>query len=420
MRRHALIIAENAAFDLDVRVRLEASTLLRAGWRVTVVCPRDADAGAHRAREPGLQVLDFPPAPRMRGVAGYVVEYAWAVAAILARVAAVTRRDVDVVQVCNPPDVLFVPALVARFLRGAAVVYDQHDLVPELFAVKFGHSGPLAALLRLCERLSYAAADVVVSTNESYRDVVLSRGRRRPADVYVVRNGPDDAMVAQATPAALRRSGPFTVGYLGIMGEQDGVDVLVRAAAHVVRRMGRRDIRFVLIGDGPARAAAETLTRDLGVADAVRFTGILRGRTMYETLAKADVGVAPDPRTVYADRSTMVKVMEYMALGLPVVQFDLTEGRRTAGDAALYAGPNDPSELARCIVTLLDDPERRATMSRAGRDRVAADLAWSTQAPSLLAAYEAALAKASRRRGAVGWRDVLRARRRDERSTPPR
>jgi glycosyltransferase involved in cell wall biosynthesis len=412
MNPRALIIIENAPFALDARVRPEAQALRAAGWDVTVICPGDPGT------EEGVVSLDarvipYPSPPALSGVAGYVVEYCWSLAWIMARTAQVARSGVDVVQYCNPPDVLFVAGGLARLFTGCALVFDHHDLSPELFAVKFGDRAGLRATLRLLERLSFAAADVVLSTNESYKALAVSRGHMRPEKVFVVRNGPAEELLARATGSGLdsRTHGArhFTVGYVGMIGEQDGMDLLVRAAHQVVRTAHRDDIGFLVIGDGPALPAAKRLAEELGVASHIKFTGVIRGPAMYAALDKADICLAPDPRSPYSDRSTMIKIMEYMALGKPVVQFDLVEGRRSAGEAAVYARHNDPRELGQLIISLVDDPARRQRMGAIGKERIARDLAWQHQAPRLLEAYAAALEVTRVRRSRRDARTGIRA-----------
>jgi glycosyltransferase involved in cell wall biosynthesis len=412
MSPRALIIIENAPFALDARVRPEAQALRAAGWDVAVICPGDPDART-RPEGHGVHVISYPKSPELPGALGYLVEYCWSLAWILARTVRVARAGVDVVQYCNPPDVLFIAGGVARLLTGCALIFDHHDLSPELFAVKFGDRAALQAILRRLERLSFAAADVVLSTNESYRALAVARGHVRPEDVFVVRNGPGDDLLLVATgsdpgpqPGQART---HIVGYVGMMGEQDGIDLLVRAAHHVVRTARRDDIGFVVIGDGPALPAARRLAEDLGVAGHIDFTGILRGPAMYAALAKADVCLAPDPWSPYSDNSTMIKVMEYMALGKPVVQFDLAEGRRSAGEAAVYATDNDPCELGALIAGLMDDPERRDRMGAVGRKRVVEQLAWRHQASRLVEAYDAALRMAGARRACLEAHKGVRA-----------
>jgi glycosyltransferase involved in cell wall biosynthesis len=411
MSPRALIIIENAPFALDARVRPQANALRSAGWDVAVICPADPDA-EEGVESRDAHVISYPSPPVLSGVGGYVLEYCWSLAWIMARTARVARSGVDVVHYCNPPDVLFVAGRLARLLTGCALVFDHHDLSPELFAVKFGDRVVLRAILRTLERLSFAAADVVLSTNESYRALAIGRGHMRPQDVFVVRNGPDEGLLLAAVgtgPAPqVPQTHAYTVGYVGMMGEQDGIDLLARAAHHVVRTARRDDIGFVVIGDGPALPGARRLAEDLGVATHIHFTGVLRGPAMYEALAKADVCLAPDPKSPYSDRSTMIKIMEYMALGKPVVQYDLVEGRRTAADAAVYAQRNDPQELGQLVISLVDDPERRERMGAIGKERVAGELAWRHQAPRLLEAYAKALEVARERRARLEAHTGLR------------
>lgn len=392
-RARILMVVENLPVPRDQRVWNEATTLRDAGYEVSVICPAGTESGAGYELRDGIHIHRHPAPPERESAAGFLREYAsalfqeWRLARRIWR-----DRGFDVIHLANPPDLLFLIALPYKLRHGTRVVFDHHDLAPELFESKFSRRGPLYYLLRLVERLTFATADLVVSTNESFREIAVRRGGMDPAAVRVVRNGPDPERLhpglAEATDAAAGEGSGCTVGWVGHVNSQAGLDHLVRAVAHIVHTRGRGDVRFLLIGDGPALEPVRELAGALAVRDQIEFSGPLFGPEMVARLATCDVGVVPWPKTPQTDRSTAIKTMEYMALGLPVVQFDLLEGRRTAGDAALHAGPGDASELGDRILWLADRPEERRRLGRLGRERVVAELAWSLQARELVRAYE--------------------------------
>mgnify|MGYP002620850625 CR=1 FL=1 len=400
-RRRALILVENLSVPFDRRVWQESTALRDAGWDVHVICPkgtkRDTEA---RAELDGVKIYRYPLRPATGGPLGYVREYGLA----LWHTMRLAREvgPVDVVHACNPPDLLF---LVARRLqrRGARFVFDQHDLVPELYLSRFGRGQDLLyrAVCRM-ERLTYRAADVVIATNESYRQAAILRGGKRPEDVFVVRSAPAVERFRQV-PAepALKQGKPHLLCYLGVMGPQDGVDYALRALARLRDELGRTDWHAVFIGAGDTFDAMVALARELRLGDLVEFTGRIPDEDLLRYLSTADVCLSPDPSNPLNDVSTMNKVMEYMAMARPIVSFDLKEARVSAGDAAVYAPANDEGEFAKLIARLLDDPEERRVMGEIGRARVTGPLSWTQSVKELLAAYEAAYAKPPRGRGRV-------------------
>jgi glycosyltransferase involved in cell wall biosynthesis len=391
-RPQVLILVQNLPVPFDRRVWQESLALTAAGYDVHVVCPRTKEHPLHRETLNGIQIYRYSPGPEARRSAGYLVEYPVAILSQLRLALTIRlRRRIKIVHICNPPDLLFLVAL-PLVVAGARLIYDHHDACPELMIAKgHGEGGWQVRLCRLFERLTYRLSAVSVETNESYRDIALGRGRMSPEDVFVVRSAPGITRFASAQPDEKWRYGrTHMVGYVGVMGLQDGLDYLIDAAHVIIADLQRRDIQFVLVGGGPEFSRLRERVRSLGLADQVVFTGRASDEDLGTVLATADVCVNPDEANRMNDISTMNKVMEYMALGKPMVQFDLHEGRVSAGDASLYAVRNDATSLAKCIVRLVDDPDERARMGQVGLQRLATTLSWEMQVPKLLAAYERA------------------------------
>jgi glycosyltransferase involved in cell wall biosynthesis len=390
--RRVLIIVENHPAPFDKRVWQQARTLRDAGYTVSIICPV---GGIHVARYELLEDIAIyrHPAPlEADGALGYLLEYANALfwQALLAWRVFFTR-GFDVIQGCNPPDDIFIVAAPFKLL-GKRYIFDQHDVTPELFEAKFDRRGLLHRVLLALERLSFRMADVAMVTNESQRAVAEGRGGKSPERVFVVRNGPDLERVRLLPPKAeLRRGRKFLVGYVGVMGKQEGIDVLLRVVAHIVHVRGRSDVQFGLVGGGTELMHMKAYAQELGVEAYVTFTGWAFGPELFEMLSTADVCVSPDIANDMSDKSTMIKIMEYMALGKPIVQFDLTEGRYSAQQASLYARRNDEVDFAEKLLHLLEHPAERQRMGEFGQRRIAQELEWRHQAPKLLAAYEAAL-----------------------------
>jgi glycosyltransferase involved in cell wall biosynthesis len=386
-----LILVENLSVPFDRRVAQEGAALVEAGYSVDVICPR----GAQRDTEPyaehaGMSIHRYPLAAATGGPAGYLREYPSALWHTL-RIARRLHREqpFDVVHACNPPDLLFLVALALR-RGGTRFLFDHHDLVPELFQSRF-RGGPRALfwVAKGLERLTFHFADAVISTNESYRRVAIERGKLPPERVTVVRSAPDLSKFVPVPPRPeLRRGKRYLACYLGVMGPQDGVDYALRALAHLTRDLGRDDLHTVFMGSGDAFDECVALSRRLGLDDVVEFTGRVPDQTVQEHLSTANVCLSPDPRNPLNDLSSMNKVVEYMAMGKPLVSFELTEARFTARDSAVYAPDNDEREFGRLIGELLDAPERRREMGERGRARVEEALSWDVSRANLLHAYE--------------------------------
>ncbi|HTR73914.1 MAG TPA: glycosyltransferase family 4 protein [Solirubrobacterales bacterium] len=390
MARRVLILLQNEPLPHDRHVLNESRALLGAGYEVTVICPRgEGRECAPYERFEGIEIHRYEPRPGGERAAGYVVEYLAALREMrrLARRLA-RERPFDIVHACSPPDFLLLAALSLR-RRGARFVFDHHDLTPELFRGRYG-GGPLAWATLAGEQVAFRTADVVLSVNDSYRRIAIERGRRDPADVFVVRTGPDlNSFVPTAPDESLKRGKPFLLAYVGVMGPQDGVDEALRSLAELAAR--RCDWRAIFMGDGDVLGEMRALSARLGLDDCVEFTGWVEQDTICRVLSTADVGIAPDPKSPLNDLSSMVKISEYMAMSTPFVSFDLSESRVGAGEAALFAPSGDHAGFASLIAELLDDPLRRLEMGAAGRRRVLDSLAWEHQERALLAAYSRAL-----------------------------
>jgi glycosyltransferase involved in cell wall biosynthesis len=387
--RRVLIIVENLPCPFDRRVMQEARTLTAAGYAVSIISPKAPGYEKGFESIDGIDIHRHVLPREGDGALGYLLEYAVALfMEFWLSLRVLFGRGFDIIHACNPPDTIF---LIGGFYKlfGKKFVFDHHDINPELYEAKFGKRGFGQKLLLALERLTFRTADMVISTNESYRWIALTRGGVDPDDVFVVRSGPDLTRLKQVPPnAALRKGRKYLVGYLGVMGKQEGIDLLLQAVQLIVLHLRRTDIHFGLVGGGTELAAMRELAKELGIADYVTFTGRVSDVELLEMLNTADICVNPDRANDMNDRSTMNKVMEYMALGKPVVQFDLTEGRVSAGDASWYARPNDVADLAQKMVSLLNDAPLRKRMGALGRERVEHVLAWQHEAPRLLAAYE--------------------------------
>lgn len=385
---NVLIIVENLPVPLDRRVWQEARTLQASGYRVSVICPQGKDADASFEVLENVRIYRHPLPPEGKGLISFLIEYAHALLWEFSLARKIARRErIDIVHICNPPDLLF---LIAAWLkrRGARVIFDQHDLCPEIWAAKTRRGGWMRRILLGAETWSYRLADAVLVPNRSYYEVALGRGRLTGDRVFIVRNAPrGELFFPPRTGGPSHASALYRVGYVGVMGKQDGLEYLLRTIRAIVHDWGRCDIRFVLIGDGPERPRLERTSQLWGIDSFIEFTGRIPDADLIARLAACDVCVDPDPKTPFNDRSTMNKILEYMSLARPIVQYDLLEGRRSARAASLYAVPNDPEDFGRKILWLLEHPEVGRKMGKFGRRRYLRRLQWKHQEPRLLAAY---------------------------------
>jgi glycosyltransferase involved in cell wall biosynthesis len=388
--RRVLIIVQNLPVPFDRRVWLEATTLTRAGYVVSVICPKMKGFNLSFERVEGVDiyryVMPFDPESKV----GFIAENLWALvrAFLLSFRVAWRGRGFDVIHACNPPETYWVLGLFWRAF-GTRFLFDHHDLSPELFRVKFGgkEGGILHSALLLLEKLTFKTADVSIATNGSHKRIAIERGGMAPERVFIVRSGPDLGRFRAFPPdPAWKRGKDYLIAFLGEMGEQDGLGILIDALVRL--KEARTDFHCVLIGGGTQRLAIMADAEKKGVADLCTFTGVVSDEDLCRILSSADVGVDPVPLNDWSDKSTMNKVMEYMYFGLPVVAFDLAEARVSAQDAAVYAASGSAESLAGHISDLLDDSDRRVRLSEIGGRRLREELAWEHSAPHLLAAYE--------------------------------
>ncbi len=390
--RKVLIIVQNLPVPFDRRVWQEATELAANGYGVSIICPVGRGYNARYECIGGIHIYRHPLPLEAKGALGYLFEYSTSLFwEFVLSWRVLFKQGFDIIHACNPPDNIFLIAGFFKMFGGKQFLFDHHDINPELYEAKFGRRDFFYKIMLWWERLTFMLADVSIATNDSYRRIAVERGKMNPDKVFVVRSGPSLERMRIIPPLQeLKQGKQFLVGYVGVMGQQEGIPYLIDAADHIVNKLGRTDVHFTLVGGGPALEDMKKIVVAKGLTGYMNFTGRVPDQDLLEVLNTADVCVNPDEVNAMNDKSTMNKIMEYMALGKPIVQFDVTEGKFSAGEAALYAKPNNAVDLAEKIVTLLDNPEQRAAMGAFGRRRVENDLAWNYEAPKLLAAYAAA------------------------------
>jgi glycosyltransferase involved in cell wall biosynthesis len=394
-----LIIVENLPVPFDRRVWLEATTLHNSGYTVSVICPKAPGYETSEETIDGVHIYRHRLPLEARSAAGYLIEYAYALFwQTLLSFKVFRDRGFDVIHICNPPDLIFIVALLHKIAGGKKIIFDHHDATPELYEAKFGRRDLYWQLLTIAEKWTFWTADISIATNESYRRIAVNRGAMKPERVFVVRSGPSlDRLTAMPADPTWRHGRRFMVGYVGVISKLEGLDLLLAAVDHIVRKRRRTDIQFVVVGSGPEWQTIVRMSIEMDLREYVTFTGRVDDSTLFAILSTADLCVNPDRVTPMTDISTMNKIMEYMAFAKPIVQFDVTEGRFSASKSSLYARTNDPVDFAEKIVTLIDDEQLRATMGAFGLQRVRESLAWHHEEPQLLAAYESLFGLQKRR-----------------------
>lgn len=394
--KRVLMLLENNPYPQDIRVYAESEALISSGYQVSVICP-SAAGQPWREQIGGVYVMRFRPAPSISTVIGYLWEYSYSLlSTFLLSLWICFRPGFDIIHAANPPDTTVFIALFYK-LFGKRFIFDHHDLAPELYHARFGEQkrGFLYSTLLGLEALSCRAADHVIATNRSYRESEMQRGHVPPERITIVRNGPDLSQLKAVEPEpGLIRKDAVVIGYAGTIGVQDGVDYLLRAF-RCMRELGRTDFYCILVGDGDALPSLRCMVEELDLVDFILFTGWVERADVARYLGAADICVSPEPSNPYNDRSTLIKVMEYMALGKPIVAFDLPETRFTAEGAAVYAVPNLELDLAQKIISLMENPQRAKEMGQIGKERIETMFAWSHQKEYLLAAYGALNKKGS-------------------------
>jgi glycosyltransferase involved in cell wall biosynthesis len=393
--RRVLFIVENLPSPFDRRVWQEAITLQQNGYEVSIICPTGKGyEGKYEVIE-GIHIYRHNLPLEADGALGYALEYGAALFwEFYLSFKVLFARGFDAIHACNPPDLIFIVGGFFKLFFGKKFLFDHHDINPELYEAKFGRRDLFWRLMVWCERMTFKTADVSIATNESYKRIAIERGGMPPENIYVVRSGPklDRLKIIDPVPA-LKQGRQYLVGYVGVMGKQEGIDYLLRAASYIVHELGRTDIHFGFVGGGTELEQLKKYARELDISQYVTFTGRVPDEELLEMLNTADVCVNPDVANEMNDKSTMNKIMEYMALAKPIVQFDLAEGRFSAEEASLYARKNDELDMAIKIVELLDNPELGKKMGEFGRDRVINELEWKYEVPKLLAAYDALFAE---------------------------
>jgi glycosyltransferase involved in cell wall biosynthesis len=384
-----LIIVENLPVPFDRRVWPEATALHQAGYTVSVICPKGKGCDKAYEQIDGVHIYRHPRGVEGSGAVTYLLEYTVALFwEFVLSLKVAHRHGFDILQACNPPDLIFLIAIFYKFFFGKKFLFDQHDPSPELYEVKFGRQDFFYRLLCLLERWTFRSADGSLATNPTLKQQAVERGGMTPDRVWIVRSVPDLGRFRRVKPdLSVRRAFRYLVGYVGMIAEQDGVDLLVEAMEHVVKRLRRTDITCLIIGDGPEVGRLRTLTGELGIADNVEFAGYISGDALVAKLAACDIGVVPDPPSACNVIMSMIKVFEYMAIGLPFVLFDLAQARRDAGDAALVVAKPTPQALGEGIVALLEDEAARERMRNYGMERARGEFQWELERRSLLAAY---------------------------------
>ena len=383
-----LIIVENLPVPFDRRVWQESLALVGAGAEVSVICPKGKGYDADHEVLEGINIYRHPLPAEGDSASGYLREYASALfheSRLAWRI--YFSRGFDAIHGCNPPDLIFLVALPFKLL-GKRFVFDHHDISPELYEAKFNKRGFFWRLLVVFERLTFFFADIVISTNESYRRIAIERGRKRPERVFVVRSGPDLRRVRlMPVDPRWKKGRRYLVGFVGVIGNQEGIDLLLASVKHLVRELGRTDIQFVLVGDGPSRKRMEALSLEMGLGEFVTFLGRAPDDQLFSVLSSADVCVNPDRVNTMNNLSTMNKILEYMVMKKPIVQYEVAEGRVSAAEASVYAKPNDPVDFALKIAALLGDPAAHERAGEIGRGRIENELSWAHQIPKLIQAY---------------------------------
>jgi len=388
-RKHALFIVENNSVPFDVRVWNEAKAVREFGYEVSVICPKYGDGLKRHEWVDGVEIIRHPAPIEAFGKFGFMVEYLNALFwETLLSILLFVRKPFSIIHAANPPDHVFLIALLFKPF-GTKFIFDHHDIVPENYLAKFDRRDGLYSAVKFMEKLSFKTSDVVISTNQSYKRLAVERGHKEGRDVFVVRNGPNlnDVMYKDKNDE-LKEGREYLVVYLGTIGTQEGLDTLLRAINFIIYRREIQNMKFVIIGKGPDLNNLKEMAADLAIEEYVRFTGYVPYELLYEYLSTADLCVNPEIRNSFTDKSTMIKIMDYMTFGKAIVMFYTKEGAVTAGESAVYVQDSSVEVFADTIIATLEDGDKRKQMGEFGKNRIRNDLNWDIQKKSLRRAYE--------------------------------
>jgi len=388
-KKHILIIVENSPVPFDRRVWLEAKTLFNNNYDVSVICPKGINNNDSYEYKEGVHIYRHSLPREKEKIAIYLREYFVALFwEFFLSFRLFIRKRFDVIHACNPPDDIFLIGIFYK-LFGVKFIFDHHDLSPEQYIAKFGKKDFFYTASLILEKLSFKLADISIATNNTYKQIAIKRGGMKPESVFVVRNGPElDKFKKTPAKRSLKYGKKHLVGYVGTMGKQEGIDFLLEVVEFIVREKGRKDIHFTCIGGGPALNYLKKLSKSMNLTDYINFTGRISDEELFETLSTSDICVNPDITNDFNDKSTMIKIVEYMALKKPIVQFDLKEGKFSAGKASLYAKKNSVKDFGEKILMLIDNRDLRKKMGDFGYKRIKDKLDWKYSIPNLLKAYE--------------------------------
>lgn len=383
-----LIIVENLPVPFDSRVWQEANALTEVGYKVSIICPKGKGYEKLYEHINDISIYRHPLSVEGNGLFGYLREYIEALFwEFYLSIKVFFREGFDVIHACNPPDDIFIIGIIWK-LFGKKFVFDHHDINPELYIAKFGKKNLFYKILLWLEKMTFRVSDISIATNQSYKDIAVNRGGMKGENVYIVRSGPDLERIREVPKdERLKEGKKYMVGYVGVMGQQEGLDYLVRAVKYIVTVKKRDDIIFVLVGGGPALQSLKEYVLQQELNDYIKFTGRVSDEDLLKYLNTSDICVAPDLYNEMNDKSTMNKILEYMALGKPIVLFDLKEGRYSAQEAALYARPNDEIDFAEKILELINNEGKRQMMGQYGKQRINNELKWDITKQELIKAY---------------------------------
>ena len=387
-RKHVLFIVENQSVPHDVRVWSEALAVKELGYKVSAISPRNQRGRSTYESIDGISIYRHPMPLEANTKTTFVFEYLNALFwEFILSLRIYVFNPFHIIHAANPPDHVFIIALFFK-LFGVKYIFDHHDIVPETYSAKFGKKGFMRQCLIIMEKLTFKTADLVISTNESYKKIATQRGGKRPEDVFVVRNGPDlSKILFQSANQSLKDGFDYLVAYLGVMNKQEGIENLLESVNYIVNSKKIRNTKFVLIGTGPEWKNLVDLAKNMGLERYVEFTGFIPYEQLYEILATADVCVNPEPRNEFTDKSTMIKIMDYMVFGKPIVMYHTREGEVTAKESAVYVKNNDACEFSDKLLALLSDSRKREAMGKIARERIKNELNWEKQKITLRAAY---------------------------------